>query len=273
MKDSLLSVKNKVILVSGAFGLIGSEISKCFLENQAKVVLAGHNKSRVDFIKTEIAQTYSSDQFLVCDLEITNEDSINGCIEKVVSKFGKIDTLINNAAIDAKFDDKHHNKFSTRFDEYPVELIKRSVDVNIIGTVQVTQTVCRQMLKQTNGNIINVGSIYSMVAPHQEIYSDSTSKQKFKPVDYIISKSYIPNFTRYLATLYAKNNIRCNAIAPGGIYNDHDKTFVEKYSKYCPTERMIDKSDIGGPFIFLAADASKAITGVTLLVDDGWTAW
>ena len=273
MKESVLSVKDKVILVTGAFGLVGREICQSFLDHQAIVILAGHNKNEVDKIRHELAESFPSDQFIVCDLDILYSESINKCIEKVLLKYGKIDVLINNAAIDAKFNDKHQNNFSARFEEYSIDLLKQSIEVNIVGTVQMTQAACRQMLEQKHGNIINVASIYSLVAPHQELYNNDQNNQKFKPIDYLITKSYIPNFTRYIATLYAKQNIRCNAIAPGGIYNNQDENFLQNYSKFCPTGRMIDKSELDGPFIFLASDASSSVTGTTLVVDGGWTAW
>ncbi len=273
MNNSIISVKDKVVLVTGAFGLIGKEICNSLLDHQAKVILAGHNKNEVDIIRRKLSESFHPDQFTVCDLDITSTDSINMCIESILSKYASIDVLINNAVIDAKFDENNDKNFTTRFEDYPIELLKRSIDVNIVGTVQITQAICRQMLKQNYGNIINIASIYSLVAPHQDMYVDNLENEKFKPVDYLITKSYIPNFTRYIATFYAKNNIRCNAIAPGGIYNNHDQKFVEKYSKYCPAARMIDKSELNGPLIFLASDASSSMTGTTLVVDGGWTAW
>jgi NAD(P)-dependent dehydrogenase (short-subunit alcohol dehydrogenase family) len=274
MKKSVLSIENKVIFVTGAFGLIGKEICIGFLEHGAKVIAAGHNKNDINIIRNELKKSYSSEDFLVCGIEILQTSSIEHCIEQAIRKFNKIDVLINNAAIDAKFEKNNiNNNFSTRFEQYPIDMIKVSIDVNIIGTIQMTQAACKQMLKQGFGNIINVASMYSLVAPHQELYDVQESNKIFKPVDYVITKSFIPNYTRYLATFYAKDNIRCNAIAPGGIYNEHDEKFLNKYSKFCPMGRMGDKSELPGPFIFLASDASSYMTGSVLVVDGGWTAW
>ena len=269
-----LSVKNKVILVTGAFGLIGKEISRSYLHHQAKVVLAGHNPADVERIHSEFAAEFEQSGFLVCELDVTQSASIDQCVDACLSKFGRLDVLVNNAAIDAKYDEENKGKLvSSRFENYPIDLLRMSVEVNLIGAIQVAQAVCRQMLKQGGGNIINVASSYSLVSPNQQLYDFGEDEMIFKPVDYVASKSFMPNFTRYLATLYAKDNIRCNAIAPHGIFNGHEGTFVENFAKLSPIGRMCDKSEINGPFVFLASDASSYMTGSVLVVDGGWTAW
>lgn len=271
---SMISVKNKVILITGAFGLIGKEISKSYLQNSGKVIVAGHKASEVAAVKKEFSEQFEEDRFLICALDVTDADSIKTCLYNSLNKFGKIDILVNNAAVDAKFDQENKEKiFSGRFEDYPIELIRKSVEVNMLGMIQVTQAVCRQMLKHGHGNIINVASSYSLVAPNQQLYDFGEGRQTFKPVDYVATKSFIPNFTRYLATLYARDNIRCNAIAPHGIFNGHDEKFLKNFSRLSPVGRMCDKSEINGAFLFLASDASSYMTGTTLVLDGGWTAW
>lgn len=270
----MISVKDRIILITGAFGLIGKEISRAYLQGESKVIIAGHKVSEADTIKKEFGRQFAEDNFLVCSLDVTNAKSIANCFADSLNKFGRIDVLVNNAAIDAKFDQENKEKiFSGRFEDYPLERIRKSVEVNMLGMIQVTQAVCRQMLKQGHGNIINVASSYSLVAPNQQLYDFGEGTQTFKPVDYVATKSFIPNFTRYLATLYARDNIRCNAIAPHGIFNGHDKKFLKNFSKLSPLGRMCDKSEINGAFLFLASDASSYITGTTLVLDGGWTAW
>ena len=182
--------------------------------------------------------------------------------------------LVNNAALDAKFDQESTGKVnSSRFENYPVALLRKSIEVNITGTLQMTQAVCRQMLEQKHGNIINVASTYSLVAPNQSLYDFGTGIQQFKPVDYIVTKSCIPNFTKYLATFYAGENIRCNAIVPHGIENNHSDAFKENFARLSPMGRMCEREELVGPFSFLASDASSYMTGAVLTVDGGWTAW
>jgi NAD(P)-dependent dehydrogenase (short-subunit alcohol dehydrogenase family) len=182
--------------------------------------------------------------------------------------------LINNAAIDAKFDKAGEGQINnSRFEYYPLDALRRSVEVNLVGTVLITQVVCRQMLIQGHGNIINVASTYSLVAPNQSLYDYGSGISQFKPVDYIASKSFIPNFTRYLATFYARNNIRCNALVPHGIYNNHPEPFLKNWERLSPMGRMCERDELNGPFTFLASDASSYMTGSVISVDGGWTAW
>lgn len=274
MTDNFFDIHNKVILVTGAFGLIGKEISQTFLKQGAVVVLADINDSASETLQKQLESEFTSDKFLISRLDITKEESIGSCISLAVEKFGKIDVLINNAAIDAKFDKENGGQVNqSRFENYPIELLRKSVEVNLTGTVLITQMVCRQMLKQGHGNIINVASTYSLVAPNQSLYDFGEGTKNFKPIDYIATKSFIPNFTRYVATFYSKDNIRCNAIVPHGIYNDHDEKFLVNFSKMSPLGRMCERSELNGPFTFLASDASSYMTGSVLVVDGGWTAW
>jgi len=270
----IFDVENKVIFITGAFGLIGREISSSFLKQGAKVVLADLNISLFGEI-TELLSGFSDlNSFLLVALDITDENSINDAIKATIDKFGSLDVLINNAAIDAKFDKANTAKVNqSRFENYPAGLLEKSVNVNLTGTVLMTQHACRQMLKQGYGNIINVASTYSIVSPNQNLYDFGGGVENFKPVDYIASKSFIPNFTRYIATFYSGNNIRCNAIVPHGIFNDHDEAFLHNFSKMSPLGRMCNREELNGPFTFLASEASSYVTGSVLMVDGGWTAW
>jgi len=271
---NFFDIEQKVILVTGAFGLIGKEISRAFIAQGAQVILADLNVARMTSLEAELKQEFPDGKFLLTSLDITNEESISACMKHSLEKFGRIDVLINNAAIDAKFDKENSNQVNpSRFENYPIELLRKSVEVNLTGTVLITQHVCRQMLIQGSGNIINVASTYSLVAPNQSLYDYGEGTRNFKPIDYIATKSFIPNFTRYIATFYSKDNIRCNAIVPHGIYNDHDEKFLVNFSKMSPLGRMCERSELNGPFTFLASEASSYMTGSVLVVDGGWTAW
>ncbi len=268
-----ITVEDKVILITGALGLIGKTITKHFLQQGAKVIISDINQMELDSATMEL-QSFSEENYMLCHLDITNDMNCREVVEASIQKFGKIDVLINNAALDAKFDKTHLSEINnTRFENYPIQLFEKSVHVNITGTILITQAVCRQMLLQNFGNIINVASTYSLVSPNQKLYDFGNETIFYKPVDYIVTKSFLPNFTRYIATFYAQNNIRCNAIAPHGIFNGHDEAFLTNFSALSPLGRMADKNEMTGPFTFLASDASSYMTGATLVVDGGWTAW
>lgn len=263
---------NKTILFTGAFGLIGKEICTHFMQQGAKV--AWVDISIDTQMKEWIEANFDKSHYFIAKMDITDEVQTNEIVEQVVAYFGSIDVLVNNAAIDAKFDKGGISKINqSRFENYPLEALRKSVDVNLVGTIIVTQAVCRQMLQQDYGNIINVASTYSVVAPNQSLYDFGEGIQNFKPIDYIASKSFIPNFTRYIATFYAANHIRCNAIVPHGIANDHDVPFLNNFAKLSPMGRMAEREELRGPFTLLASDESSYMTGSILTVDGGWTAW
>lgn len=266
--------EGKTVLITGAFGLFGREISKTFLENGANVILAGHNIEKITLWEKDITEKYNSNKYLILQLELCDISSIETCVKQSVDKFKTIDILVNNAAVDAKFDIQNIAKIDlSRFENFPIEKLRSSIEINMLGTIQMTQAVCKQMLKQGHGNIINVGSVYSIIAPNKALYDLGNADNAFKPVDYVISKSFIPNFTRYVAVYYAKVGIRCNAIAPHGVFDNHDKTFITNFSRLSPIGRMCKKEELGGPFLFLASDSSSYLNGHTLVLDGGWTAW
>lgn len=271
---SSLSIDGKVVLITGAYGLIGQTIALSFLEQGALVILADIDKNKGKDLKIKVSSLFQDNQFLFQTLDICKEESCCDTMQAILTKFHRLDVLINIAAIDAKFDkDNSISIDNNRFENYPIELLKKSIDVNVTGTILITQHACRQMLKQLSGNIINVASTYSVVSPNQNLYDFGDGKQQFKPVDYVASKSFIPNFTRYLATLYAKEGIRCNAIVPHAIFNDHEVPFLENFARLSPLGRMCDREELVGPFTFLASDASSYMTGSLLTIDGGWTAW
>lgn len=275
MEYNPISISGKVILVTGALGQIGQEISLSFLRQGARVILADIDFNRLAVWEQSMAtHLIPVSEFVVLPVDITSEESCMQLVNKAVERFGQIDVLINNAAIDAKFDQEGSGKVNkSRFEFYPLDALRRSVDVNLTGTIIITQVVCRQMLQQGFGNIINVASTYSVVAPNQSLYDYGEGVSNFKPVDYIASKSFIPNFTRYLATFYAKDGIRCNAIVPHGIFNNHPEPFLKNWSRLSPMGRMCNREELNGPFTFLVSDASSYMTGSILNVDGGWTAW
>jgi NAD(P)-dependent dehydrogenase (short-subunit alcohol dehydrogenase family) len=275
MNNNPNSIDNKVIFVTGALGQIGKEISFSFLKQNAKVIFTDITLGAKDnFIKELNELNIDPNNYLFQSLDITSEENCIEAVEASVSKFSKIDVLINNAAIDAKFDKEGTSKVNkSRFEFYPLDALKKSVEVNLVGTVIITQVMCRQMLKQGHGNIINVASTYSVVSPNQSLYDFGEGISNYKPIDYIASKSFIPNFTRYIATFYANDGIRCNAIVPHGIFNNHPEAFLKNWAKLSPMGRMCNREELNGPFTFLASDGSSYMTGAVINVDGGWTAW
>jgi len=268
------SLEKKVALITGANGLIGREISDALASFSASLILIDNTESpELDNYAKNLSEKYLV-KIKVFHTNITDINEIKQAIAESVLYFGKIDILINLAAIDAKFDENINDMPKTAFEDFPIDLWNKSVEVNMTGTFIITQQVAKQMLIQKSGNIINVASTYSLVSPNQNLYNfNEEDNQLFKPIDYVATKSMIPNFTRYLATFYGKKGIRVNTIVPHGVLNNASNEFIENFAKLSPLGRMCNKDELRGPFIFLASDASSYMTGSTLVVDGGWTAW
>lgn len=249
MKNTF-DLTNKVILLTGGCGFLGEHFAKGLQEAGATVVVTDITD------KAEIK------------LDVTSKQSIAAAFAEVVKKHDKIDVVINNAALDPKFD-ASADKNAKLFENYPDELLQKSLDVNLRGYVRVAQEAIKHMLKQGSGHLINVASIYGLVGPDQSIYPAGTQK----PVDYAITKGGVIMLTKYLATTYSHKGIRVNTYTLGGVLKSHDAAFQKNYGARTPLGRMANPEEVAGPLVFLCSDASSYITGTNLIADGGWTAW
>jgi NAD(P)-dependent dehydrogenase (short-subunit alcohol dehydrogenase family) len=264
----------KNIIVTGAYGLIGKEICDAFASAGANVIITDIVEEKVlKNYAEKLTKKYGTNNMGLF-LDITDSKSVESGVKNIIKQYGDIDVLVNNAAIDAKFDKNVVDINPTRFENYPIDKLENSLGVNVIGLVKITKEVARNMLKNKKGNIINVTSTYAIVAPDQRLYKEpGENNQTYKPADYIITKSFIPGFSRYLASLYAADGIRVNTIVPHGIFNNHDEGFLQRFSERSPLGRMCRLDELRGPFIFLASDSSSYMTGSLLIIDGGWSIW
>ena len=264
--NNLFSVKGKNIILTGASGLLGSYYSRTLLEAGANMALIDHNTRVGEVIKEEFTNARQTVQVYKCDLSKPNQ--INSTIKKIMKDFPVIDVLINNAAfVSAKtFAIKDFKNFET----HPFDFWKKAFEVNVDAPFILSQKVLGVMKKQKNGSIINISSNYGIVGPDFDTYEN---EKLWTPPGYAVTKSAILNFTRYIANLYGKYNIRCNTLSPSGIATDKQSdSFKKKYASRNAFKRMARVSDYAGPLIFLCSNASGYMTGANLVVDGGWTA-
>jgi NAD(P)-dependent dehydrogenase (short-subunit alcohol dehydrogenase family) len=275
MAERDFDLSGKIILVTGAAGLIGAEACDVFAAYGADLVITDlGGEGRLEGCAQRLRADHPKSRILDAASDITDPTSVKALFERIRDEYGRLDVLLNLAAIDAKFDRGKTDINPTRFESFPMEAWEKSVSVNCTGMIRITQAAVHMMLAQGKGNIINVASTYSLVAPNHDLYKvPGQVDQLFKPVDYVGTKSIVPNFTRYLATLYGRQGIRANAIAPHGIANNHDTQFRENFARLSPMGRMCGREELRGPLVLLASDASSYMTGTTLVVDGGWTAW
>ena len=267
-------LKGRVAVVTGGAGQLGTEFCKTLAEAGAAVVVVDLNASATK--TTADTLTNGGYQALAAPTDITQPDAVNALVEKTLFEFGRLDILVNSAALDPKFDPEAVNKGITpgAFEDYPLDLWNSALSVNLTGLFLMTQACVKPMLAQgKRGSIINICSTYGLNGPDQRIYIKDGKRVAFKPVYYTVTKAGLMGFTKYLAAYYAGTDIRVNALTPGGVFNNHEDYFVQNYSAKTIMGRMAKKDEMNGALLFLASDASSYMTGNNIVVDGGWTAW
>jgi len=264
-------MEGQAAVVTGGAGLLGKEFCKTLAQAGAGVVVADLNAEAANAVAEELQKAGLKAIGLAVD--VTDKESVHQMVLASIKEYGRLDVLVCSAAMDPKFDAQHAGEHSNTFEDYPLEAWRQALDVNLTGMFLCSQAAVIPMLKQDHGSIINICSTYGLVGPDQRIYIKPGQPQQYKPVFYSVTKSGVLGLTRYLATYYAGRNIRANALTPGGVYNNHDETFVQNYSSRTVLGRMAHKDEMSGALLFLASDASSYMTGSNLVVDGGWTAW
>ncbi|MBK7630052.1 MAG: SDR family oxidoreductase [Ignavibacteriales bacterium] len=265
----LFSLKDKVAIVTGSLGLIGINHCAALAEAGANVVVCDLDENKCK----EFAATLLTKSIGV-GVNIVDKSSVENLRDIILKEFGKIDILINNAAINDMFENPQAASEKSKFENYPLEMWQKSLDVNVTGTFLCSQIVGNEMAKAGKGSIINVASTYGIVGPDQSIYKKPDGSQSFyKSPAYPATKGAIVNFTRFLAAYWGNKGVRVNTLSPGGVENNQDQYFINNYSQKTPLGRMAYPTDYKGAIIFLSSDASAYMTGANLIVDGGWTAW
>jgi 2-deoxy-D-gluconate 3-dehydrogenase len=268
------NLKDKVAVVTGGVGLLGAEFCRTLAEAGAAVAVIDLNGDAANKVADGLIQSGFNAKGIQTD--ITKPDSVNGMVDSVLKAFGRLDVLVNSAALDPKFDPDAASKGIApgAFEDYPLEQWNAAMSVNLTGMFLVTQACVKQMIAQgKKGSIINICSTYGLNGPDQRIYIKDGKRVAFKPVYYTTTKAGVMGFTKYLAAYYAGTEIRVNALTPGGVFNNHEEYFVTNYSAKTIMGRMAKKDEMNGALLFLASDASSYMTGNNVIVDGGWTAW
>lgn len=255
MYTKLFSCEERIAVVTGGCGLIGKEIVRGLSQYGARVYIADQNEAE--------AQKLIQNNIRYVNLDIASETSVRDVLKRIVSESGKIDILVNCAYPRTK-------DWGAKFENVNFDSWKLNVDNHLGGYFLMCKETAMIMKEQGGGSIINLASIYGVEAPDFSIYEGS---EMTMPVAYASIKAGIIAMTKYIATYFGADNIRANAISPGGIYDSQAPSFVEKYSRKTPLGRMGRPHEIVGAVIYLASDASSYVTGQNILVDGGWTAW
>lgn len=272
MSTDLFLLTDRVAIVTGAVGLLGTQHCYALAEAGASVVVADLDEQRCAAVVRELTDRHLPRSIGV-GVDITKRASVEALRDRVLQEFGRIDILVNNAAINDMFENPQAALELSKFENYPLELWQKSLDVNVTGTFLCSQVVGTVMARAGRGSIINIASTYGMVAPDQSLYRKPDGTQTFyKSAAYPTTKGAIIAFTRFLAAYWALAGVRVNCLSPGGVENNQDEFFVKNYAARTPLGRMAAPTDYKGAIVFLASDASAYMTGANLVVDGGWTA-
>lgn len=258
-------LKDKTIIITGAAGLLGSTFAKNFAKYGARLVLIDA-LDNVDLLRKEIETDGAEALSYVGD--VSKQDTWQYIASDLAHKNRVPNVLINNACCKTP-------NFFDQFEDFHLEDWNKVFEVNLTACMFGCQIFGAQFASQGNGSIINMASIYGVVAPDQRIYdgSEYLGRAINTPAVYSASKAGLIGLTKHLATYWGKNNVRANCVTPGGVFSGQNKTFVKNYTYKVPLGRMATPQDIFGSVAFLASDISSYMTGQNLIVDGGWTVW
>jgi NAD(P)-dependent dehydrogenase (short-subunit alcohol dehydrogenase family) len=252
----------KVIIVTGACGLIGRAFCEAIAQYGAHVVMADLEISEPEAKALELEKRHNR-KMLGVSLTVTDKSSVKNLLKSTLENFGKVDGLVNG------HQNKSHLKFEP-FEEVSEENWDTVVEVNLKGTFLTCQIIGSHMARVGSGSVVNIPSTYSVVAPNQNLYEGTSLGC---PAEYSASKGGVDALSRYLASYWASSGVRVNMITPHGVWNNHEEKFERNFARFSPMKRLSYSHEVAGALIYLLSDASTYTTGDNLLVEGGWTVW
>jgi NAD(P)-dependent dehydrogenase (short-subunit alcohol dehydrogenase family) len=273
--NKYFDLTGKVVVITGGAGLMGEKHAEVVAEYGGIPVLIDIDENLAYKKAIEIRNTYSVDSIgIKCD--ITKKADIESVRDKLLSEFGRIDILINNAAVDPKITNAPGGIPWSRFENFPETSWEQELAVGLKGAFLCSQVFVTDMAKRGKGVILNISSDLGIIAPDQRIYGVeglTDDMQPVKPVTYSVIKHGLIGLTKYLATYWADKGIRVNALCPGGVYDEQPDEFVKKLTNLIPLGRMAQRDEYKAAVLFLVSDASSYMTGASLVIDGGRTTW
>ena len=270
------SLRDRVAVVTGAAGLLGPQHAHALLEAGAQVVLTDVNAAALEATRAGLAAHFGAEGLDTVVLDVVSRASIEEARAYILERRGRIDILVNNAAIDPKVRPGDTHLESSRFEHFAVEQWTTEINVGLTGAFLCSQSFGSWMAAHGSGVILNIASDLSVIAPDQRLYARAdraSDAQPVKPVTYSVIKTGLIGLTRYLATYWADRGVRVNALSPGGVFAGQPEEFVQHLTQLIPMGRMAHVAEYRATVQYLCSDASAYMTGQNIVVDGGRSVW
>ena len=270
----MFDLRGRIAVITGGGGLLGYQHAATIAELGGLPVLLDINADGLTKNAARLVEEAGCEAMtLVAD--ITDLDALIRAFEHLMALHGRIDILINNAARNPKVESAGDRDFS-RLEHFPWEQWRLDLDVGLGGAFNCAKVFGTHMSRQGKGVIINIASDLGVIAPDQRLYrleDREADQQPVKPVTYSVVKHGLIGLTKYLATYWCEQGVRCNALSPGGIYAGQNDVFVSKLTQLIPLGRMAEADEYRGALAFLCSDASCYMNGSNLIIDGGRSVW
>lgn len=273
--NNLFNLHDKVFVITGAAGLLGKMHAEAIAAYGGTTILLDLDLNGVSDLAYEIKKKYGvhSEGF---EVDITSEVSVKNCSDQLNKNYDSIDGLINNAANNPKVESVSEVNFS-RLENFKIDIWRKDIEVGLTGAFLCSKYFGQKIsLNPSGGCIVNISSDLGVIAPDQRLYLVDGlrhDQQPVKPVTYSVVKSGLIGLTRYLATYWATNNVRCNALCPGGVENGQSEEFIQRVASRIPMNRMASKDEYQGTLIWMLSPAASYLNGAIVSVDGGRTVW
>ena len=247
--SSKFNLNGRTALITGAAGFLGQYFSESLLEIDCTIVISDICLDVLDSLKKKYQYLYPNARIYAVYLDVTSEESVFSVSRELASLGIHVDILINNAAINPKVNSDGSLTNSSRFEDFNIDSWNTELSVGLTGAFLCTKVFGHIMADHAYGNIINIASDLSVIAPTQTLYEVSglsDEEQTKKPVTYSVLKHGLVGLTKYTATYWAHKNVRCNSLSPGGVFNNQDSSFVQKLNIMIPLQRMCMLDDLRG---------------------------
>ena len=270
----LFSLQDRVVVITGAAGYLGEMHTRAVLDAGGIPAMIDTNEAGLAEVARSLRETYGTERIHAYACSITDPQAVSAIRDDLDTRYGRIDGLINNACFNPTM--KGPGSGAGRIESIDKARWDMEMDVGLYGAFCCSRIFGEYMAAHGGGSIVNISSDLGVIAPNQSLYTREgvpADEQPKKPVTYSVIKFGLIGMTKYFSTYWAKEGVRANAVAFGGVFNDQSKEFTDRVEALIPMGRMARRDEYMGTIVYMLSNASSYMTGAVLSVDGGRTAW